>query len=137
MKQRIGLTATVMIWNLSMIAVAQSLPLQSRTYRMGSGYIQLATESGRTCYHGFSARGAIVASVSADPEHEGFYLVNGLNDFVLHQQDTETLLAGSLTQLVTYEADYSTSENISDVLRECLNSNEAFYNQVSGGRGSR
>ena len=82
-----------------------------------------------------------MASVSADPKHEGFYLVNGLNDFVLHQQDTETLLAGSPTQLVTYEADYSTSENISenisDVLRECLNSNEAFYNQVSGGRGSR
>ena len=122
------INSTVLSMGIASIASAHGLPLQVGVYRTGSNYIQIA-EGERLCYQGFSARGSIVASIAADPQHEGFYQVNGLNDIVLYQPNIETLFAGSVHQLNSYTADYSFSREISSTLQQCLTSTAPFFVQ--------
>lgn len=132
--------------SLSVIAVclasfsggkAAAFPLQQGVYRVGSRYIQIAQQNERICFRGFSMRGATIASVEPHPDRPDFYMINGMDDTVLTQQDVETLLIGPINRLIKYPADYTVSRDLSEDLQECLNSAEPFYKQISGGRGSR
>lgn len=114
-----------------------ALPLQVGVYRIGSIYIQIAEKENRICYHGSSARQSTVASVAADSNHQDFYKINGLDGFILLQQDTDTLLFGRVNQLSKYVADYGSSRDLDDDLQECLTSQKPFYKQKSSSRGAR
>ena len=116
---------------------AAAFPLQQGVYRVGSQYIQIAQQNERICFRGFSMRGVTIASVEPHPERPDFYIINGLDDTVLTQQDMDTLLIGPINRLRKYPADYEFPRDVFDDLQECLNSTEPFYNQTSGGRGSR
>lgn len=108
-------------------AFASPLPLQKGIYYGGgSRYIQIAAKGERLCSHGYSGRGATVASITPDPSLEGFYRINGWTDTVLYQQDLKTLLFGSTNNLLPYEADDNLSQDISGSLQQCLESNTLF-----------
>ncbi|MBW4681366.1 MAG: hypothetical protein KME19_14800 [Microcoleus vaginatus WJT46-NPBG5] len=116
---------------------ASAFPLQDGVYRVGSRYIQIAQQNERICFRGFSMRGATIASVEPDPERPDFYIINGLDNTVLTQQDIDTLLIGPINRLLKYPADYEFPRDLDEDLQECLNSTEPFYKQISGGRGGR
>jgi hypothetical protein len=110
---------------------ANGLPLQSKVYRMGSGYIQVAVKGKRLCYGGSSSRGSTVASITTDSQLEGFYRINGWSDTVLYQQDIDTLLFGSLDELIAYKADYNVPRDINSILQQCLDSSSPFFRQTN------
>jgi hypothetical protein len=119
--------AVVIVSSLSLPAFANSLPLQTGIYHGGgSRYIQIAVKDERLCFHGYSGRGETVASITPDPSLKGFYRINGWTDTVLYQQDLKTLLFGSTNNLLPYEADYNLSQDISDSLQQCLESDVPF-----------
>lgn len=130
-------TIGTILFALGFSMPAFSLPLQVGVYSVGSRYIQIAQKGSRLCYRGFSANGATTASITHDSEHSGFYFVNGFNDIVLYQQDTESLLFGEKNNLQPYKANYGFPDNLGDDLQRCLQSQKPFYQQVSGGRGGR
>jgi hypothetical protein len=115
-------------------ANANGLPLQSNVYRMGSGYIQVAVKGKRLCYSGSSSRGSTVASVTPDSQLNGFYRINGWSDTVLYQQDIDTLLFGSVDELIAYEADYDVPRDVNSILQHCLDSSSPFFRQTSSTR---
>jgi hypothetical protein len=125
------------LFSLGFSMPAFALPLQVGVYRVGSRYIQIAQQGNRLCFRGFSINGVTTASISPDSEHSGFYLINGLDDTVVHQKDLKTLFIGQINNLEPYEADYEFPRNISDDLQRCLQSQKPFFERISGGRGSR
>ncbi|MBE9186422.1 hypothetical protein IQ270_17465 [Microcoleus sp. LEGE 07076] len=115
-----------------------ALPLQVGFYRgPGSRYIQIAEKENRICFKGFSSKGVTVASVAADTNRQDLYKINGFNDTFLLQPDTDTLLFGSVNQLIKYVADDGFPRDLDDDLQECLSSQKPFFKQKSGGRGTR
>lgn len=119
--------AAVIVSSVSLPAFASPLPLQKGIYYGGgSRYIQIAAKGARLCFHGYSGRGATVASIIPDPSLEGFYRINGWTDTVLYQQDLKILLFGSTNNLLPYKADDNLSQDISDSLQQCLESNAPF-----------
>lgn len=137
LKARSITTIGTILFSLGFSLPAVALPLQVGVYRVGSRYIQIAQKGNRLCFRGFSARGATTASITPDSEHPDFYLINGLNDTVLHQKDLKTLFFGEMNNLELYEVNYSFPGDITDDLQRCLQSQKPFFERVSGGRGSR
>jgi hypothetical protein len=115
-------------------ANANGLPLQCKVYRMGSGYIQIAVKSKKLCYSGSSSRGSTVASITTDSQLEGFYRINGWSDTVLYQQDVDTLLFGSVDELIAYKADYNVPRDVNSTLQKCLDSSSPFFQQTNPNR---
>jgi hypothetical protein len=105
-----------------------TIPLQDGLYwGGGSRYIQITVRGDRACYMGSSSNGSAVASLEPDSTREGFYRVNGFQGIVVSQPDSETLLFGMPDDLISYKADYEISESEPEILRNCLESDEPFY----------
>jgi len=130
----------IVLW-LTGLAAGKSLaalPLQVGVYHGGgSRYIQIAQTANSICFKGFSPNGVTVASVAADTNRQDFYKINGFNGVFLLQKDTNTLLFGPINQLIKYAADYGFSRYLDDDLQQCLSSQNPFFKQKSGGRGTR
>jgi hypothetical protein len=115
-----------------------TLPLQVGVYHGGgSRYIQIAQKSNRICFKGFSPNGVTVASVAAEASNPNTYKINGFDGLILKQQDKDTLLFGQTNQLTKYITNSGFPKEVDDDLQQCLNSQKPFFQQKSGGRGSR
>lgn len=114
-------------------AVANSL--QAGVYNAGSRYIHITEQNGRLCYQGFSANGAITASITSDAQQPGIYQING-TDAVLQQESTEVLLFGTPDNLLPYRLNSVMPSDLASELQDCLNFNQPYFFQQGGGRGS-
>lgn len=122
-----SITVAAIVSSLSLPVYASPLPLQEGIYYGGgSRYIQIAAKGERLCFHGYSGRGAAIASITPNPSSEGFYRIYGGIGSVLYQQDLKTLLFGSTDRLFSYEADNNLEWNISNSLQKCLESDAPF-----------
>jgi hypothetical protein len=108
---------------------SSGLPLQIGIYRQSSSYIQIANQGDRLCYRGFSVAGATTASLIPDPNQPDSYRISGRTDTVLRQETNHSILFGSIHQLNSIEADYDVSREVGDVLQDCLNSRDEFYQE--------
>ncbi|NJR21996.1 MAG: hypothetical protein HC786_07410 [Richelia sp. CSU_2_1] len=115
-----------------------ALPLQTGVYHGGgSRYIQIAQKANRICFKGFSPNGVTVASVTAETNPPNTYKINGFDGLILKQQDKDTLLFGQTNQLNKYTTNSGFPKEVDSDLQQCLNSQKPFFQQRSGGRGSR
>ncbi|MEG3966780.1 MULTISPECIES: hypothetical protein [unclassified Microcoleus] len=116
-----------------------ALPLQVGVYRSaGNRYIEIAEKENRLCLRNYSYKGVVVASVAADTQRQNFYKINGYGGYdgtFLLQQDTETLLFGSVNHLIKYVADHSfPTTELDDDLQECLSSQKPFFKRKDPSR---
>ncbi len=92
------------------------------------------------CHSGRSALLSWIFSCGGDngiahtrSESTGFlpdiYRISGRTDTVLRQETNHSILFGSVHQLNSIEADYDVSREIGDVLRDCWNSRDEFYQE--------
>lgn len=125
------LTTTTMTILLHEAAFSQQpIPIQVGSYHLGSKYIQIAKLGNRICFQGSSVHGQTTASITPEPKHPGFYIIQGWEDTRLYQQEQETLLFGELNNLVGYQLDSELNGDINTDLQECLNATEPFYKRT-------
>ena len=144
-------------FNLVAIDAAQALE-EGLYWGGGSRYIQITKQarsngesnSDRYCYSGFSANGAIIASLNLKiPRYQTgidyeVYTLQGANSLAIQQYafKTDQITVGRLVgrfvrEGLVYKRERDVGTERSPELQECLNSNKPYFKQISSGRDRR
>lgn len=130
-----SIRCTLPVALISLLGVSMPLPtmsLQPGVYRTESESIQIARQGDRICLQGSFTSGTAIASVTPAPDQPNVYLVHGLADTGVAQQDRSTLLFGRMTRMARYNVEPNPSAAASQELGNCLNSQEPFFQRIIG-----
>jgi hypothetical protein len=144
-------------FNLVSIDAAQALE-EGLYWGGGSRYIKIVKQTSgmgeesrdRYCYSGFSANGAIIASLNLKiPRYQTgidyeVYTLQGANSLAIQQYafKTDQITVGRLVgrfvrEGLVYKRERDAGRERSPALQECLNSNKPYFKQILSGRDRR